>query len=1264
MTLRIGVDTGGTFTDVCVFDDETNTMRIGKVSTSRDDPSEAIVRGVREVLERPGGGAPTDVSYFAHGTTVGTNALLTLGGVRTALITTRGFRDLLELGRGSRPRLYDLQADKPVVLVPRSLRFEVTERIRHDGSVEGDLQEDEVRDVAHRIGALGVRCVAVCFLFSFLRPEHEQRVRQILREELGEAVFVTLSSEVLPEFREFERLSTTTVNAYIGPVVSDYLNALRGRLDSLGLQAVPHVTLSNGGVIPFQAAERFPVRMVLSGPSTGVVGASGIAELAGYPDVITLDMGGTSTDVSLVHEGAPKLASMMELDGRPIRCPMLDIHTVGAGGGSVAWVDSGNHLKVGPMSAGSEPGPACYGRGGGATVTDANVVVGALNPRYLLGGRMPLEAQAAEDAVSELAGRLGLSVTETAQGIIRVVVANMARAIRVISVQRGHDPRDYTLVAFGGAGPLHASWLARELGIGTFLVPPVPGAQSAMGLLMTDIRADFSRTLVRRLGGEATDEIATIFENLAGEATAWLEREAVPPQRRRLHRVIDVRYVGQNYELPVSLDGVDAGSREGWLAEVRDLFSRAHERLYGYASPSEPMEAVTYRVQAVGEVPHATSEEHPSVGGDATRAVVGSRPLRLREVSSGPVAVYERSKLVPGDTIRGPAVIEQMDATTLLLPGDVSTVDGRSNLIVHTGLGRDADAASATDLSTAVDPILVEVIGSALASIVEEMSETLVRAAFSTNIKERRDCTAALFDAEAAMIAQAEQAAPIHLGSLIGAVSAVLERTPAESIADGDAFLSNDPYSGGGSHLPDMVFVSPIFVAGKLTAWAANLAHHADFADRGHAHIFQEGLRIPPVKVVRQGHIDNDVLDLILANCQVPKERTADFRAQIAANRMGVRRYQELAARYGRVGLIDMTTALLNYTERRTRAAITSIPDGEYRFRDRFDCPELDDDLQLSVGVRVAGDEITFDFTDNPDQVRASINVVWRALHATVYYAIKTLMDPDIPSNAGLHRPIKVVAKKGTVLNCVAPAAVNGRTETCQRVVDLIYGALATAIPERVIAATNGANTGVHFAGVNRRDGQYFVYLETFGGGSGARATKDGLDGIQVHVTNTSNLPVESLEGEYPLVIEAYELVEGSGGVGEYRGGMGVKRTVRVEEDNVDFWLDGSRFRSRPWGLFGGGSGACSRVELSAGAKPIDHGHTVLARGDRVSIVTAGGGGYGPPRRRARAAVVRDLDDGVLSGAEARSAYGRLSAPAGASAAIVKATPKGARGQR
>ncbi len=493
MAWRVGVDSGGTFTDICLLDETSGRIAVWKVSSTPADPAQAVARGVEEALARAAAPAGA-VSYFGHGTTVATNALIQRRGAPTGLITSDGFRDLLEIGRQKRPDLYDLQADKPPVLVARALRREVPERLRHDGHIETALDETAVRGAARVLREAGARAVAICFLYSFLDPAHETAARRIVAEEFPEA-FICASHEVAPEFREYERLSTTVVNAALGPVMAFYIRSVAERLTALGIAATPYLTQSNGGVIGFAEAARLPVRTVLSGPSTGVIGAQAMARLAGAPDIITFDMGGTSTDVALIRGNEAQLAREAVVHGYPIKAPMLDIHTVGAGGGSIAFVDSGGLLKVGPNSAGADPGPACYGRGNDEpTVTDANIVLQTLNPTHLLGGRMTVRRELACTAIERLAAQLGLDAMAAAEGILAVVTANMARAIRIISVARGHDPRDYTLVAFGGAGPLHAARLAAELAIRRVLVPRHPGILCAMGLLLADVRADFAAT--------------------------------------------------------------------------------------------------------------------------------------------------------------------------------------------------------------------------------------------------------------------------------------------------------------------------------------------------------------------------------------------------------------------------------------------------------------------------------------------------------------------------------------------------------------------------------------------------------------------------------------------------------------------------------------------------------------------------------------------------------------------------------------------------
>ncbi|RYE34178.1 MAG: hydantoinase B/oxoprolinase family protein [Hyphomicrobiales bacterium] len=523
--------------------------------------------------------------------------------------------------------------------------------------------------------------------------------------------------------------------------------------------------------------------------------------------------------------------------------------------------------------------------------------------------------------------------------------------------------------------------------------------------------------------------------------------------------------------------------------------------------------------------------------------------------------------------------------------------------------------------SVRVDPITVEVIGSSFASIAEEMGEALVKASYSTNIKERRDCSTALFDVEGQTLCQAEHI-PMHLGSFIGIIPHILKRHSVAEMKPGDVFIGNDAYEGGGTHLPDIVLAEPVFHEGVMIAWAVNTAHHSDFADRGHAHIYQEGLRIPPIRLYDGGVLMKDVQELILLNCQVPRERLSDLRAQMAANRLGVERLRALCDKYGRDTVLAAGKALQDYAERKMRAGIASIPNGIYRFSDSFDNPEIDEALTFSVAITVAGEEMTLAF-DSPPQMRAGFNMVYTALLSTVYYAVKTVADPTIPPNAGLARPLTVIATEGTVLNCVHPAAVNGRIAACQRVVDLIHGALAQAVPDRVIAACSGAVASATFAGEQPGTGELWVYLETIGGGSGARTNKDGLHGVHVHMTNTSNLPVEALELEYPLTLLRYELVDGSGGDGRQRGGMGLRRVYRAEAP-CRLNIDNSRLTSRPWGLAGGGEGQGGSFAFSEGVMPFFKGDGALEKGQIVEIITPGGGGYGPASERSAEARARD----------------------------------------
>ncbi|KAA0911343.1 hydantoinase B/oxoprolinase family protein [Pusillimonas sp. ANT_WB101] len=535
-----------------------------------------------------------------------------------------------------------------------------------------------------------------------------------------------------------------------------------------------------------------------------------------------------------------------------------------------------------------------------------------------------------------------------------------------------------------------------------------------------------------------------------------------------------------------------------------------------------------------------------------------------------------------------------------------------------------------------LDPITVEIIGNAFSSITEEMGAALVRASHSTNIKERQDCSTAIFGVAGNVLCQAEHI-PMHLGSFLGIIPHIIKRNDISSLKEGDVFIGNDAYEGGATHLPDIVIAQPVFFQEQLIGWVVNTAHHADFADRGHAHIYQEGIRIPPIRLYRAGKLQEDVQEMFLLNCQVPGERLSDLRAQLAANRTGSDRLISLCNKYGVDVILAAGEALQDYAERKMRAGIRAIPDGIYSFSDRFELFGSNIDMELSVDIEIRGDEMDLRF-DAPPQVRAGLNLVFTGLLACVYYGVKAMIDPTILPNAGLARPLRVTAPKGSVLNCVLPAAVNGRIAIAQRVVDIIFGALSKAVPDRSIAAGNGSCVAATFSGT-KPDGSMWVYLETIGGGMGARKTKDGLDGVHVHMTNTSNLPAESLELEYPITLLKYELVDGSGGCGKQRGGMGLRRTYLMEASCRLTVNNVSRVNSMPWGLDGGESGAGSAIRFFRDGNALPEDTRDFISGDIVEIITPGGGGYGPAVFRKQRDVVRDLSERVITRQQADTHY-------------------------
>ena len=678
MSWMIGVDVGGTFTDFFAFDDTNDRTVLHKVPSTPADPAEAVVAGLRELGARHGIDLAA-LTRLSHGTTVATNALIQRRGGRVALVVTEGFRDLIEIGRQIRPHVFSLQQDYPAPLVPRELRFEAGERITADGKAIRALDAAALPTLIKAIGEAKPDACAVCLLFSFLNPAHEAMIRDALRAAYPD-MYLSISSEVQPEFREYERLSTTVLNAYLQPVMERYLGNFARGVAEAAPKAVLGINQSAGGLMSVARARHMPIRTALSGPAAGAVGAIHMARLSGVPDVISLDMGGTSADVALIRDYTAGTTFNKWIEGYPARIASLDINAVGAGGGSIAWFDRDGLMKIGPQSAGALPGPACYGRGGvQATVTDANLVLGRLSPRGLLGGGMALDENLARKAIAPLAERLSFTVEHTAHGMLGIVVANMVRAIRAVSVERGHDPRAFALLPFGGAGPLHATDVAKSLGIRRCLVPFAPGILCAQGLIVSDLRETFVRTAVTPLNEKRMEGVRARLSELRCQANDWFDAEGIDTGNRLIDIVLDARYVGQNFELAIGLGSADPLPGAD---DIRKRFFAEHERAYGFHNPNDPVEIVNFRLIAVGRLRQpATRPGEPRKAGRAEAA--SRRKVWFTGDAAQDTPVYDRATLMPGDTIEGPAVIEQLDSTTLLFPGDRATVDPYLNLAVE-----------------------------------------------------------------------------------------------------------------------------------------------------------------------------------------------------------------------------------------------------------------------------------------------------------------------------------------------------------------------------------------------------------------------------------------------------------------------------------------------------------------------------------------------------------------------------------------------------
>ncbi|MBI2207226.1 MAG: hydantoinase/oxoprolinase family protein [Candidatus Rokubacteria bacterium] len=680
--IRLGVDIGGTFTDIVLIDDDAGTLTVAKVPSVPADPAAALVAAVRRALERAGASAE-HVAMLSHGTTIVTNAVLEDTLPATALVTTAGFRDVLEIGRHLRPDMYDLMQDKPRPLVPRERRFGVRERTAADGALLVPLDADGAREILDAIRASGAQAVAISFLHAYANPANETAMKRAVTAALP-GVLVAASSDVCREIREFERTSTVALNAAAMPVVARYLDALRERLAPVLPKTQVLLMQSNGGSMTVGAARQAPAHLVYSGPAAGVLACQFIGRLTGRDNVLGFDMGGTSTDISLVYRGVPRMTTEGGIGGHPVKLPMLDVHTIGAGGGSIAWLDAGDGLHVGPRSAGADPGPAAYGRGGTEpTVTDANLVLGRLAPDRFLGGEMRLDRDRALAAITErVAHPLGLDPVRAAWGIVRIANANMERALRVSSAERGYDPRDFTLVAFGGAGPLHAAALAAPVGFPWVLVPETPGVFSALGLLVADIRHDLVQSFLARTDDVPPARVEALFADLERVGHELLAEDGVAADRRVLQRSADLRYVGQAYEVhvPMPAGPLDAAR----LADVTQRFHAEHQRLFAHSAARDPVEIVSVRVAAIAPVVPPALRERPAT--TTAPKPVTRRPVFFDELDGfADCRVFDRRDLGPGARFAGPAIVEQMDSTTVVHPGQVVIADGWGNLLVAVG---------------------------------------------------------------------------------------------------------------------------------------------------------------------------------------------------------------------------------------------------------------------------------------------------------------------------------------------------------------------------------------------------------------------------------------------------------------------------------------------------------------------------------------------------------------------------------------------------
>ena len=1247
---RIGFDIGGTFTDFILLDPETESVRLHKTLTTPDDPSRGALAGLDELVASAGI-TLAEVADIVHGTTLVTNALIERKGAQLGLLTTAGFRDILEMGTEQRYDIYDLFLQFPTPLVPRRHRLEIRERMDRDGNVVTPLDEAAVEQAARFLAAKGIEAIAIGFLHSYRNPAHERRAAEIVRAACPQ-IAVSISSDVVSEMWEYQRLCTTCANAFVQPLMDRYLRRLEHELRQRGFGGALRLMHSAGGLFAPETARLLPIRLLESGPAGGGLATAFFGALAGHRDVISFDMGGTTAKACLIENGAADVAAMMEAarvhrfkkgSGLPIKAPVIDMIEIGAGGGSVAAIDGVGLLRVGPHSAGAAPGPACYGLGGTEpTVTDANLLLGYYDPGFFLGGRMALDVAAAEAALARVGERLGLSALETAAGIHRLVSENMAAAARIHIVEKGRDPRRYAMVGFGGAGPAHAAAVARILGVSEVLIPPASGAASALGFLAAPLSFEQARSLSVRLDAAAGLVGAeALLAELTRDVSLLLTAAGTAAGDVVVERSADMRLAGQLHEINVPLPPgtLDPAA----VPALRAAFAAAYAARYTQVYDGVPVEIVGLRIRARGPFPALSAREESAAATGA--ALKGSRRAWF-EGGFVEVPIYDRYALGEGATIAGPAIVEERESTTIVPPGDVLSVGAGGMLRIAVGVAAPAaeKITSATPLAEAVailetDPVSLEIMWARLETVVEEMWQTICRTAFSLIISEAQDFACDLLDDGGESLVHSPRAMPVFNLTLPRAAKALLEKFPAHTLVPGDVLVTNDPWLCAG-HLFDIAVVTPIFRDGRLVALAGTVGHVGDIGGTKDSlrarEIYDEGLQIPPMKLARAGTINEDLVTLIRDNVRKPEEVLGDIFSFIAANRLGAERLGSVMDDYGLADLRALAHVLQGRSEAAMRAAITALPDGTWR-SEVWNNP-LGERLRYPLAVTVAGDRIMLDFAGAPaQQPQGGLNCTLSYSEAHATYPLKCLLTPEVRGNAGCYRPFEVRIPGGTVLNCNKPASVNLRTRTGWYLAPNIFRALAEAAPDRV-----QAQTGLpHAINIYGRDSAGRLYADHYfmGGGQGAGRDWDGKSAL-LYPTSAANTSIELLESRAPVLVLEKSLVADSGGPGRRRGGLGVRTRLRKLTDDglptlVSVYPEGVGVVAP--GLGGGGAGGPVRGVVTDADGRVVHdcgtGELVTLTGaDRiVEVQLAGGAGFGDPAAREQALVDGDVADGYVT---------------------------------